>query len=322
MKFSISILFYFVLLVFSPNTQAQMGGGMGPGARAIIQNLSPQERREFKSMSRQERRAFIQERMGQMNKPESAPREQKGAAAENSESLHPRMPRHIQEKAGLFNTGVNPVYPTDAKCPEVKSFFGDQTRYDGSTRTPRFYQGYHEGFDISLPEGTPLVALADGEVVHKFSGPVLVGNQIYILHTPDDTGLSVYIYSKYKHFRDLPDLNVGDRVKMGQIVGLSGKTGTTGGHFGNEGYPHLHLSIYISESGEYKSEKIKVSPKGVHYFDPMALYLMKDAKVYDNHAVRDLPAGQKRPVIPYKRTDGGIVPAETRLIWPVMCKPL
>ena len=230
------------------------------------------------------------------------------------------MPQHIQEKAGLSNTGVSPVYLYGAECPEVKPFFGDQTRYDGSTRTPRFYQGYHEGFDISLPEGTPLVALPDGEDVHKFSGPVLVGNKIYIRHTPEDTGFPRYIYFKYKHFRELPELSVGDRVKMGQVVGLSGKIGTTVGHIGSEGYPHLRLSVYVSKLGDYKSEKVKVSPNGVRYFDPMAQYLMWNAKIYDNHAVRDLPPDQKKPVIPYKTIDGRIVPAGTRLIWPVMCK--
>jgi len=80
------------------------------------------------------------------------------------------MPQHIQEKAGLSNTGVSPVYLYGAECPEVKPFFGDQTRYDGSTRTPRFYQGYHEGFDISLPEGTPLLPCRTVKMFTSFPG--------------------------------------------------------------------------------------------------------------------------------------------------------
>lgn len=296
------------------------GGGMGPEAMGVIQSLSNAERQEFFSLSKPERRNFIQDYLRRQNEAPAPTQSTQNEGDNSMENLNPRMPREIQEKAGLFNTGVEAIYPSDANCAEVKSFFGDQTRYDGSSRTPRFYQGYHEGFDISLPDGTPLVALADGEVVHKFSGARLVGNQIYIRHTPEDTGVPVYIYSKYKHFNELPDVNVGDRVKMGQLVGYSGKTGTTGGHFGSEGYPHLHLSIYVSQSGEYKSERIKISPKGVRYFDPLALYLMKDTAAYDNHAVRNLPQSKKKVVIPYKKTDGSIVPASTRFIWPVMCK--
>lgn len=65
-------------------------------------------------------------------------------------------------------------------------------------------------------------------------------------HTPDDTGLPVYIYSKYKHFDAMPDLEIGDRVKMGQVLRASGRTGTIGGHYGDKGYPHLRMSIYTS----------------------------------------------------------------------------
>lgn len=295
-----------------PDAVAQ--GGLGPAAREIVQNLSPAERRQFFDLSRRQRRAFIQKRMR-----EGGGKPKRKAAPAAGGDLNPNMPRQVQERAGLFNTGVTAIYPTDAKCLEVKSFFGDQTRYDGSPRTPMFYQGYHEGFDISADEGTPLVALADGEVVHSFSGRRLVGNQIYLRHTPEDTGLFVYIYSKYKHFRDLPDLKVGTPVKMGQLLGYSGKTGTTGGHFGRSGYPHLHLSIYVAPTGAYKSQKIKVAPKDVRYFDPMALYLMAAHKVTDNHAVRALPAAAKKVRIPYKTSGGRIVPEGTRLIWPVLC---
>ena len=297
-----------------PIPAAEAQGGPSPAAREIIQGLTGSERRQFFDLSRRERRAFIQKRMAGGAKPQRKP--QPAIAGD----LNPTLPREIQERAGLFNTGVTAVYPADAKCLEVKSLFGDQTRYDGSRRTPRFYQGYHEGFDISAAEGTALVALADGQVVHRYTGGRLVGNQIYLRHTPNDTGLSVFLYSKYKHFRELPALKVGDRVKMGQVIGHSGKTGTVGGHFGRQGYPHLHLSIYVAPTGEYKSTEIKVVPKNMHYFDPLALYLMAAQKVTDNHAVRALGAAAKTVRIPYKTTGGRIEPAGTRLIWPILCE--
>ena len=298
---------------------AQKSGGMGPEAQAVIQGLTQAERRKFKSLSRPQRREFIQSRIKKMSQQNNRADDMGDKSLKKSVELTLKLPRHIHIKAGLFNTGVTPIYPTDAECRPVKSFFGDKTRYDGSTRNQGFYQGYHEGFDISLPEGTPLVALADGEVVHKFFGKRLVGHQIYIRHTPEDTGLPIFIYSKYKHFQEPSNLDVGDHVKMGQIVARSGKSGTTGGHFGGRGYPHLHFSVYVSESGEYNSKKDRVSPRDARYMDPMAIYLMKDAKVYDNHLIRDLPASRKKAVIPYKREDGSVVPTDTRLIWPVMC---
>ena len=203
----------------------------------------------------------------------------------------------------------------------MKSFFADRTRYDGSPRVPWANHGYHGGIDISSDEGTPLVAIAAGEVVHKFTGGRLVGHQIYLRHTPQDTGLPIWLYSKYKHFREMPDLEIGERVKMGQVIGESGNTGTTGGYFGWQGYPHLHMSIYAGRTGDYTPGRRGVRIPGMQQLDPLAIYLLKDRNVFDNHAVRALPDDQKTVRIPYKTTDGRISPAGTRLIWPFMCEP-
>ncbi len=224
-------------------------------------------------------------------------------------------------RQGLFGTGVRPIYPNEARCLEVKSFFADRTRYDGSPRVPWANHGYHGGIDISADEGTPLVAIAAGEVVHKFTGGRLVGHQIYLRHAPADTGLPIWLYSKYKHFRQLPDLRIGERVEMGQVIGESGKTGTTGGYFGDEGYPHLHMSTYAGRTGDYTPGRRGVRIPDMQQLDPLAVYLLKDRKVFDNHAVRALPDDKKTVRIPYKTTDGRIVPAGTRLIWPFMCEP-
>lgn len=252
-------------------------------------------------------------------------REQRGedaAPARKSDNpMHPGASREVQEKAGLFPTGLTAVYPREANCLEVKSFFGDKTRYDGSFRTERANHGYHGGFDISSPEGTPLIALADGEVVHVYSGERLVGNQLYLRHAPEDTGLPFWIYSKYKHFKSPPDLAVGDRVRMGQVLGYSGKTGTVGGHYGQKGYPHLHLSIYASDYPDYKTIERAVVPQEVRYLDPLAIYLPVGHGLRDNFGVRALPEADKKVVIPYKTSDGRIVPQDTRLVWPYLCDP-
>ena len=66
----------------------------------------------------------------------------------------------------------------------MKSPFASPTRFDGSIRVQWAYHGYHNGFDISAPIGTPLIAIADGEVIHKFTGGRLVGHQIFLRHAP------------------------------------------------------------------------------------------------------------------------------------------
>jgi len=242
------------------------------------------------------------------------------SGGEVTNPMHPGAPRDLQERTGLIKTGLRPKYPDNAACLEVKSLFGDQSRYDGSFRPAFANHGYHGGFDISADTGTPLVALADGEVVHKFVGERLVGNQIFLRHTPEETGLSVYIYSKYKHFDELPDLEIGDKVKMGQFLGPSGKTGTTGGHYGQAGYPHLHLSIYTSSSPDYRSIERSVLPEDVRQLDPVAIYLPHAPANVSSHAARDLPDAEKDVSIPYKTTDGHVEPEGTKLIWPFLCE--
>ncbi len=227
--------------------------------------------------------------------------------------------RETHERSGLIETGLRPVYPDSAECLEVKSHFASPTRFDGSLRVSRAYHGYHNGFDISSPIGTPLIAIANGEVVHKYTGGRLVGNQIFIRHAPEDTGLAVWVYSKYKHFDKLPDLEIGQRVKMGQYLGPSGDTGTAGGYF-QAGYPHLHMSIYATTSPKYGTGKKSIKIKNVRQLDPVALFLKKDPPVLDSHSARDLPDSEKDVPIAYITTDGKAVPEGARIVWPFACK--
>jgi len=222
-------------------------------------------------------------------------------------------------EAGFVATGLKPAYPSKAKCREVVSFFGDETRYDGSQRAARANYGYHGGIDISAPEGTPIVAIAAGTVFQKHTGGRLVGHQIMLRHSPDDTGLPFWTVSKYKHFREMPDIEIGQWIEMGQIIGPSGKTGTTGGHYGAAGYPHLHMSVYASASGNIRlsGRGGLIVPDG-KFLDPLALFY---GKVFDNHAIRALPDERKRFAVPYKTTTGTVTPANTRVVWPFLCDP-
>lgn len=98
-------------------------------------------------------------------------------------------------------------------------------RYTNGNPTPR----RHAGIDLATPEGTPIVAPANGKVV--FSKRLLnTGNTIVIEH---GGGLKTY----YFHLVEL-GVEVGQLVTQGENIG---KVGTTGYSTG----PHLHFEIRI-----------------------------------------------------------------------------
>lgn len=100
--------------------------------------------------------------------------------------------------------------------------------------------GGHTGEDIAIPVGTPLVAMADGVVVHAgyFQGSY-ASNPWWI--QPSFAGFVVSIdygpyISHYAHCSGSP-VRAGQSVTQGQVVAYSGNTGsaTTG--------PHLHWEV-------------------------------------------------------------------------------
>lgn len=219
-------------------------------------------------------------------------------------------PGMMQERAGKLGgernlvrpSGLQPSFPAHVRCPQIASPYGSQTRYDGSYRPQSALGGYHGGIDISLAEGTPLLALAAGTVVSKGEGGMMEGIYLWLRHSPEDTGLHYWVYSKYQHLESLPELEIGAKVAVGQAIARSGRTGTVGGHYGASGYPHLHLGTGRSPSGD-ASVGSRGEARGLRLFDPLALY-------------------QATVTIPYVDSDGKLTPQGTRVVWPVACQPI
>jgi hypothetical protein len=117
--------------------------------------------------------------------------------------------------------------PLDGQV-RITSAFATRRCYncpDGSAPTT-----YHGGMDMAADEGTPVHAPADGVVV--FAGKLEVrGNAVIIDH-----GLGVY--SLLAHNSKLL-VTVGQKVKKGDVISLSGSTGLSTG-------PHLHWEVHVS----------------------------------------------------------------------------
>jgi len=214
-------------------------------------------------------------------------------------------------------SGLKPVFPDKARCIEISSSYRSRTRYDGSPRPSWRFGGYHGGIDLSLDEGTPLLALAGGTVVTKGEGSRMEGIYLWLRHPPEDTGLPYWIFSKYQHLQSLPELPIGTKVVVGQAIARSGRTGTTGGHYGANGYPHLHLSTLKSPKGEYQIEGSRIIAADSYLIDPLTVYYEAGSKSIESVVV---PSGKKSINIPYMTIDNRFRPKGTRVVWPVTCE--
>ncbi len=88
----------------------------------------------------------------------------------------------------------------------------------------------HEGIDILAPQGTPVLAAADGRIV-KFFDSERGGVTIYEF---DATQRFVYYYAHL--LARAPGLAEGYQVRQGQVIGYVGMTG-------NAPVPHLHFEV-------------------------------------------------------------------------------
>ena len=91
--------------------------------------------------------------------------------------------------------------------------------------------GRHSGIDIAAPQGTPIVAAADGVVSLAMSLHV-TGETIVIDH-----GLN--LFGCYYHLSELW-VEEGDTIRAGETIGLVGSTGFSTG-------PHLHYTASIGD---------------------------------------------------------------------------
>jgi murein DD-endopeptidase MepM/ murein hydrolase activator NlpD len=96
---------------------------------------------------------------------------------------------------------------------------------------PRSGGRQHLGTDILAPEGTAVLAAADGVVV-KRDNSALGGTSLYVRGSD---GVTIYYYAHLSGYR--AGLKEGDLVRRGEPIAMVG-------HTGNAPVPHLHFGVY------------------------------------------------------------------------------
>ncbi len=107
----------------------------------------------------------------------------------------------------------------------------------------------HDAIDIPAPQGTPVLAAADGTIVKLFHSD-RGGTTIYQLSTDNKT---VYYYAHLDHYAD--GLTEGHFARQGEVIAYVGDTGNAG-----PGNYHLHFSISIVSDPKRYWDGVNINP--------------------------------------------------------------
>ncbi|KRD18726.1 MULTISPECIES: M23 family metallopeptidase [unclassified Streptomyces] len=136
---------------------------------------------------------------------------------------------------GVASAAAPAAAPAAAKKAVSASWVDPVKKYTlsaGFAQAGKMWQSTHSGQDFAVPSGTKVMAAHGGTVVKAGGngagdGPAY-GNAIVIKHASG-------VYSQYAHLSRI-DVKIGQVVKTGQKIALSGSTGNSSG-------PHLHFEI-------------------------------------------------------------------------------
>ena len=109
---------------------------------------------------------------------------------------------------------------------------------------------WHRGWDLAVGEGTPVYAVADGRIIHRYQQVKGYGKTIVLefdnpKHDPWArmcAGLTTYakLFAVYAHLSEMLELH---QVHRGQVIGYTGITGNA-----DAGSPHLHFEILLEDT--------------------------------------------------------------------------
>jgi murein DD-endopeptidase MepM/ murein hydrolase activator NlpD len=186
-----------------------------------------------------------------------------GAVCVTAACRSPSAPPTFSARCGPSEATTKLYQPTFSRPFEGASRVGND--FDHDLPLPDAANGYvltlcgdrdsrqtdgHNGYDYQLPEGTPLLAVADGTVLFAGLEPPRPCPQLgrtvqaLLVETVHVTASGDEVVAIYGHLSRL-DVATGASVASRTQVGLSGNTGCSG-------TPHLHFSVARKVSGEYR----------------------------------------------------------------------
>lgn len=120
------------------------------------------------------------------------------------------------------------------------------------------YKDGHRAVDIGMPIGTELIAPTDGKIYINAvnNGGSSKGYGYYVVLALDNGDFVLYA-----HLKALSHLKIGTRFKAGEVVAISGNTGTSTG-------PHVHFE-YHSKGFLFRTQTTATKDTAI---DPVTVY--------------------------------------------------
>lgn len=144
----------------------------------------------------------------------------------------PQPPGASPTPPPLVQNPPDDVRPSLTSGGHVFPVYGPAASFTDDFEAARAATGWHHGTDIFAPLGTPILAVADGELFLVGENPI-GGNRLWLR---DGAGNEFY----YAHLSAYTPLAFdGAEVRAGDVIGF---VGTTGDAVGTP--PHLHFEIH------------------------------------------------------------------------------
>lgn len=220
-----------------------------------------------------------------------------------------------QVKRGLFPTGTGPKFPENTICSGIDDYWAMSYKHKRNVNLN------HGGIDIPVPWGTPIRASAAGSVVAIFEANMSKrGIEVALRHSPEQTGLPMWTYTTYGHLDKMPDLKIGQKVAMGQIIGPTGNSGLSSRKKkqSRNRRPAVHFAAFYSDNPHYVVVKDVLVPLDGYWLDPMMFF--RQTGPFDTNSVKALPESEKFVDIPVSIASSNHIPNNTKITWPYRCE--
>ena len=167
--------------------------------------------------------------------------------------------------------GGSPPYMLPINASRMKS---DRMYLNNTINPVTGQRQKHHAVDHGARQGTPILAIADGEVTYTRANSAEGGNYIVMRHADVINGGDIWV--RQLHMSRPTTLRVGDQITKGQVIGYVGSTGRSTG-------PHIHFEIGKTYPGTYNGNRSKsvidhkINPIGYY---PHGWFVTHSGKAY------------------------------------------